>query len=170
MADTLPVIPSDADPERLRRMMALSGNAPNTGAAPRLTPIISGEIAPLPLGDEARQRISQGASPSSFGVAQVAGGFKSTAPELPRLNRIGGDTLPASDATRLQPIGSSSHLAPIDEQTRAAIQQRNGIPTSASTDIPNVLTPPNIQPIERPALIDAPGVRWRASNRAWPSR
>jgi hypothetical protein len=62
MADNLAQIPTDLDPDRLRRMLALSGNAPNNvGGAPRLSPIASPEIAPLPLGDEARQRISQGA-------------------------------------------------------------------------------------------------------------
>jgi hypothetical protein len=89
-------------------------------------------------------------------LGRTSGGFKSAAPEVPRLNRVGGESLPASDATHLQPIGGGSRIAPIDDQTRAAVQQRNGFPTSASTDIANVLTPPNLQPIERPALLDAP--------------
>jgi hypothetical protein len=153
MAETLSQIPTNADPERLRRLLALSGDAPNTGGAPRLSP-----IAPTqPLGADAGEKISQGASPSSFGLHRVdGGGFKSAAPDVPRLNRIGEDSLPASDATQLQAIGSGSRFAAIDDQTRAAVQQRNGIPTSASTDIPNVLTPPNLQPSERPALLDAP--------------
>jgi hypothetical protein len=153
MADTLTSIaslPTDVDPDRLRRMLALSGNTPNTGAAPQLTPI-------LPTNDAAQQKINQGASPSSFGLARTNGGLKGVEPEVPRLNRIGAsDSLPTSDATQLQPIGSGSRFPAIDDQTRAAVQQRNGIPTSASTDIPNVLTPPNLQPIARPELLDAP--------------
>jgi hypothetical protein len=57
---------------------------------------------------------------------------------------------------QLQPENPLAVKPPDSSQTLAATRQRNGIPTSASTDIANVLTPPNLQPIARPALLDAP--------------
>lgn len=73
MADNLATLPTSIDPARLQRLLAVSGNVPNgTGDTPRPSPIASRALAPIPIANDAEQRISEGASPSSFGLHRVA--------------------------------------------------------------------------------------------------
>jgi len=100
MAD-LTAIPSDSntDPDRLRRLMALSGGmsvAPQPG------------VPPQPLPSPAKPWMAgSGAEPRVPGRALE----NAEAPSVDRLTPIGGSSLPPSDATRLQPIGFKAREA-----------------------------------------------------------
>lgn len=174
MADNLATLPTYIDPERLQRLLALSGNAPNgTGDALRPTPIASQKLAPIPIGDEAQQRISEGASPSSFGLHRVAGtssenpAYKSASPQP-----VGSPVRPVADSARPQPIslnlrGPSQHS---DLGITTAIDETNPVTThSAESSSPEATTSrlravgqpevggqpeaPKLQPIGQPSPV-----------------
>jgi hypothetical protein len=134
MADLVP-ISTDVDQDRLKRMMALSGGALT---APTPTPASNNPEQRAVLQSIASQNplVKGDTNPESAGrmarigmLSNVAGGSQPTAPSrknediaAPTVNRltpIGGESLPASNATSLQPIGQAAPTKPLSaDQTR----------------------------------------------------
>ena len=113
MIDDLPSLPLGVDQERLRRLLSISGGAPNGGAAP------------LATRSRRHRRLQRREKEPYKELAKV--------PHLLPLSASNELVAPRAPDV-LKPISGPSRMDSSADQSHAAAQQRNGIPTSASTD------------------------------------
>lgn len=113
MAGDLVPLPTDVDPDKLRRMMALTGGAmaPPAGNTPDQRNVLTSIAHDNPL-IRGNTDMDAGKMSRIHLLNNVAGGSRPNAPATPAgdavaptLSPIGGDSIPASNATSLQPIG-----------------------------------------------------------------